>query len=143
MKLRTSISTLLALSNPSESMLTTPVCLPPSLIRYPATFQGIAHLDEEKREFITQWLMPNVFRRFEEVLSVIPEQRKIVLNEPKCNDAHIPEELQGVKIDADLVIFVMGKVERSNLTLASASSCFLHPETGRYSVCIVRVYLFL
>lgn len=75
--------------------------------------------------------MATVFRNLKETLSVIPEQRKLVLFEGYCNDACIPEHLRGFKIDADVVIFVMAFPELSNATLASASACFLHPGTGR------------
>ena len=103
----------------------------PSMLSFSFFLVGITNLSAEQREFVSEVLMPNVLKNLREVISIIPEQRKVVLADEYCNDAYIVPSLRRSKIDADLIIFVMAKPEKTNATLASASPCFLHPETGR------------
>jgi len=100
-------------------------------IRILADYSGISDKNTPVSSFIIKKLMPAVIEYFQQLLSVIPEQKYIKLKDERCYDAKIPTEMKNVNLEADLILFVVSNPEKSSSTLASAIACFLHPDTGR------------
>lgn len=86
--------------------------------------------DEDRKNFLTTKLIPQLGTYISQTVSVIPESGKLTFLTGSCSTASIDTSYRDAGVQADMVLFVKADLATPD-TIASGVPCIVDPITGR------------